>query len=343
MSGARSSSLPRPVDGGRRQLALDLAQRAADQPSLGVGQAVELGGELDLVAALGERDGRPPRSAGRDRRRSRRAAAPFRSPRRRRRPRRAAHPPDRRSTRPRRRRHRARPRRCRRRSAPTAPSARRPRASRTRRATPPSAAQLGPELGRRRGDPLAHLGDVGVGEVAVGGLQAQPVGEAATALGDAIAAVHVEQVEIDEQRAGALADRPWRASRPGRPRAGRRRGRDRSRGSGSSAATAPAWARGRAPGADRARRRRRGRRSRTHRAPPGRPRRPPRSSSRPATSVAERVGWRPAGTIDWSTRAPTPIAAAISRHTATAAGASSPARTTPSASYSSGSSPGPGG
>ena len=64
--------------------------------------------------------------------------------------------------------------------------------------------------------------------------------------------------------------------------------------------------------------------------------------SRPASSVAERVGCRPAGTCAWSMRAPMPSAAAISRHTATAAGASRPARTTPSDSYSSGRSPGAG-
>ena len=63
-------------------------------------------------------------------------------------------------------------------------------------------------------------------------------------------------------------------------------------------------------------------------------------ASRPATSVAERVACSPAGTRPWSMRAPMPMAAAISRHTAIAAGASWPARTTPSASYSSGSSTG---
>jgi len=39
------------------------------------------------------------------------------------------------------------------------------------------------------------------------------------------------------------------------------------------------------------------------------------------TSVAERVGCSPGGTRDWSMRAPIPIDAATSRHTATAAGA----------------------
>ena len=52
--------------------------------------------------------------------------------------------------------------------------------------------------------------------------------------------------------------------------------------------------------------------------------------------MADRVGCKPAGTFDWSSRAPQPIEPASSRHTATAAGASEPAITTPSDSYSAG-------
>ena len=67
-----------------------------------------------------------------------------------------------------------------------------------------SASQFCTQLGRRGLDAPPHGGDVGVGEVAVGRLQAQSVGERARAVGHPIPAVHVEQREVDEQVARTL-------------------------------------------------------------------------------------------------------------------------------------------
>ena len=93
----------------------------------------------------------------------------------------------------------------------------------------------------------ADLGDdgggVGVGQRAVGGLQAQAVGQAARPVGDARAAVDVEQLEADEQAAGALADRLLQLLGGNRPRRARTPCRGRSTDAGSSPSTAPAWAR----------------------------------------------------------------------------------------------------
>ena len=211
------------------------------------------------------------------------------------------------------------------------------------RAERPHAAQLGPELGRRRRHLRADVGDVGVGQVAVGGLQAQAVGEAAAPLPHAGAAVHVEQVEVDEQRAGALADRlvellgrhvvgeREREVEVARRVTARRLPRRRLRlltEHGIEVELEHGDALGDverlehvggdlADGAD-------------HVA---------------AGDERRRAGGVQAGAARGPGRCARrrPVAAAISRHTATAAGASSPASTTPSASCSAGSSPGPGG
>ena len=72
MSPASVVGSPGAVDLGRRELALHLAQRPAEQPSLGVWQPVELLGEGEVVAALRELvepEHRPRRRRDRARRR----------------------------------------------------------------------------------------------------------------------------------------------------------------------------------------------------------------------------------------------------------------------------------
>ena len=55
--------------------------------------------------------------------------------------------------------------------------------------------------------PLAGIGDVGVGERAVGRAEPQAIGEAAPAIADLRSAEDVEQPEVDEQLTGRVAQR----------------------------------------------------------------------------------------------------------------------------------------
>ena len=160
---------------------------------------------------------------------------------------------------------------------------------------------------RRRGPGRRRRGRVGVGERAVGRLQAQAVRQAARAIGEAGAAIDVEQLEPDEQAAGALADRLLQLLRGNLLVEGERQVEIARRVPARRPSSAPAW--------------------------PRRPRTTDRSSSRIATRSAipegvehvgsdladgadrlparrraspDRVGWSPAGTRCWSMRAPIP-------------------------------------
>ena len=66
---------------------------------------------------------------------------------------------------------------------------------------------IGAELRAGSQHRARHLGGVGFGEIAIGCLQTQPVGEAAATVPHRRGAEYVEQLDVDEQHTRALADR----------------------------------------------------------------------------------------------------------------------------------------